>query len=109
LSKNSELSSISQLYGYINAYKYNTRSNPDLNYYSYSFAFTPETLQPSGAYNMSNTGKFWISLVLDYTKILKYVGGYNNSKQLSIKMNLFTYEYNILRFQSGIAGLLYQQ
>ena len=38
-----EYSSISELYGYINAYKYNTRSKPDLKYYSYSFAFTPET------------------------------------------------------------------
>ena len=109
LNNNSNLSSISQLYGYINAYKYNTRSNPNLSYYSYSFAFKPETLQPTGAYNMSNTSKFWISLVLDYSKLLKYIGGYNNLKQLSIKMNLLTYEYNILRFQSGIAGLLYQQ
>ena len=58
---------------------------------------------------MSNCYKYGIIVVLDYQKLLNYIGGYKNLKQMSIQMDLFTYEYNILRFQSGIAGLLFQQ
>ena len=46
---------------------------------------------------------------MDYQKLLVYIGGYKNLKEISIQMDLFTYEYNILRFQSGIAGLLFQK
>ena len=94
---------------YINTYKYNTRSNPDSIYNSYSYSFDPEAFQPTGAFNMSNCYKYGIIVVLDYQKLLNYIGGYKNLKQMSIQMDLFTYEYNILRFQSGIAGLLFQQ
>ena len=104
-----QYSSVNDLYKYVNAYKYNTRSNPNLIYYSYSFSFNPELFQPTGSFNMSNCYKFGINVIMDYKKIIKYIGGYNNLKQMTVKMNLFTYEYNILRFQSGIAGLLFQK
>ena len=104
-----ESSNFEPINRYINTYKYNTRSNPDSIYNSYSFSFDPESFQPTGAFNMSNCYKYGITVVMDYQKLLVYIGGYKNLKQISIQMNLFTYEYNILRFQSGIAGLLFQQ
>ena len=93
----------------MNTYKYNTRSNPNTKYYSYSFAFTPETLQPTGAINMSTNLYYGIQVVLDKTQMLKYLqnNDINNLNKITIKMNLYTLEYNILRYQSGLSGLLY--
>ena len=94
---------------FMNTYKYNTRSNPNTKYYSYSFAFTPETLQPTGAINMSTNLYYGIQVVLDKTQMLKYLqnNDINNLNKITIKMNLYTLEYNILRYQSGLSGLLY--
>jgi hypothetical protein len=94
---------------FMNTYKYNTRSNPNTKYYSYSFAFTPETLQPTGALNMSANLYYGIQVVLDKTQMLLYLQNneINNINKISVKMNLYTLEYNILRYQSGLSGLLY--
>lgn len=94
---------------YFTTYKYNTRSTPDFPYYSYSFALCPETFQPTGSYNMSNTKRFGIQLVINKQKILEYIKGYENLEKLSINMKLYTLEYNILRFQSSIGGLLFNK
>lgn len=94
---------------YLNTYKYNTRSEPSFPYYSYSFALCPESFQPTGSYNMSNTKRFGIQLIISKEKLLKYIQGYGNLDKLSINMKLYTLEYNILRFQSGLAGLLFKQ
>ena len=94
---------------YLTTYKYNTRADPDFPYYSYSFALCPETFQPTGSYNMSNTKKFGIQLVINKQKILQYIKGYGNLEKLSINMKLYTLEYNILRFQSSIGGLLFNK
>ena len=94
---------------YLNTYKYNTRSDPSIPYYSYSFSLKPESFQPSGTFNMSNIQKFGIQLIINKQKLLKYVQGYANLEKLSINMKLCTFEYNIIRYQSGIAGLLFYQ
>jgi len=94
---------------YLTTYRYNTRSDPDFPYYSYSFALCPETFQPTGSYNMSNTKRFGIQLVINKSKILEYIKGYGNLEKLSINMKLYTLEYNILRFQSSIGGLLFNK
>ena len=69
----------------------------------------PETFQPTGSYNMSNTKRFGIQLVINKPKILQYIKGYGNLEKLSINMKLYTLEYNILRFQSSIGGLLFNK
>ena len=58
---------------------------------------------------MSNTKRFGIQLVINKPKILEYIKGYGNLEKLSINMKLYTLEYNILRFQSSIGGLLFNK
>ena len=94
---------------YLNTYKYNTRSDPSFPYYSYSFAICPESFQPTGTFNMSNIKKFGIQIIINKSKLLKYIQGYGNLDKLAINMKLFTSEYNIVRYQSGLAGLLFSK
>ena len=59
---------------------------------------------------MYNT--FRIQLVIDKNKFLKYFGTINNSTNLDtimITLNLTTLEYNLVRYQSGLAGLLFMK
>jgi hypothetical protein len=94
----------------INSYKYNTKNLLDTNYNVYSFALFPEKLQPTGAFNMSVINTFTIQLVLDKKKYLQYfktIGKTTNLDSMTIQMNLQTIEYNVLRYQSGLAGLLF--
>jgi hypothetical protein len=94
----------------INSYKYNTKNLLNTKFNVYSFALYPEKLQPTGAFNMKVINKFTIQLVLDKQKYLQYfksVGNTTNLDTVTIQMNLQTIEYNILRYQAGIAGLLF--
>jgi hypothetical protein len=94
----------------MNGYKYNTKELLDANYNIYSFALFPEKLQPTGAFNMNVINNFTIQLVLDKKKFMQYfanLGKLTNNDTITIKMNLETLEYNIIRYQSGIAGLLF--
>ena len=94
----------------LNPYKYNTKVNLDKNYNTYSFALKPTDFQPSGAINMSNYKTFKVVIQIDKIKFLKYLNNINtlfNLKDVNFKMCFTTYEYNILRYQSSLAGLLF--
>ena len=96
----------------INQYKYNTRADPNNNINVYSFAFEPEKFQPTGSINMDMYNSFRIQLILDKNKFLQYFGSFNSITNLDttmITMNLSTLEYNLLRYQSGLAGLLFMK
>jgi hypothetical protein len=94
----------------LNPYKYNTKVKTDKNYNTYSFALEPTEFQPSGAINMSNYKIFRIQVQIDRNKFLKYFYNINtlfNLNDINFKMFLTTYEYNIVRYQSSLAGLLF--
>jgi hypothetical protein len=96
----------------INQYKYNTRADPNNNINVYSFAFEPEKFQPTGSINMDMYNSFRIQLILDKNKFLQNFGSFNsitNLDTIMITMNLSTLEYNLLRYQSGLAGLLFMK
>jgi hypothetical protein len=96
----------------INQYKYNTRADPANNINVYSFSFDPEKFQPTGAINMDMYNTFRIQLILDKSKFLKYFGNISSISNLDtimITMNLSTLEYNLIRYQSGLAGLLFMK
>lgn len=79
----------------VQPYQHHTRM-PAKNIYCYSFALTPEDQQPSGSCNFSRID----SAELIFT-----------AKQLSAaapgKLKVFAISYNVLRLQSGMAGLAY--
>jgi hypothetical protein len=94
----------------LNPYKYNTKVNLDKNYNTYSFALEPTDFQPTGAVNMSNYKSFRIQIQIDKLKFFKYLNNINelfNLKDINFKILLTTYEYNIVRYQSSLAGLLF--
>lgn len=94
----------------LNPYKYNTKVNLDKNYNTYSFALEPTEFQPTGAINMSNYKTFRIQIQIDKQKFFKYLNDINtlfNLKDINFKILFTTYEYNIVRYQSSLAGLLF--
>ena len=94
----------------LNPYKYNIKTNLNKNYNTYSFALEPMIFQPSGAINMSNIKVFTIQIKISKLKLLLYLKRLNvlfNLNDIVLKMNLATYEYNLVRYQSGLAGLLF--
>lgn len=94
----------------LNPYKYNTKVKLEKKYNVYSFALEPTKFQPSGTINMNNYKTFKIQLQIDKNKVLKYVNSLNTLfglKDVNLKMNLTTYEYNIVRYQSSLGGLLF--
>ena len=102
----------SSVYNTLNKFKFNSRSYANNFYNNFSFALNPEDFQPSGALNMSLIKKFTIQLIFDRSKLLNYISKMNNISNLqkfSIKLSLFTFEYNIIRYQAGISGLLFNK
>ena len=94
----------------LNPYRYNTKVKLEKHYNVYSFALEPTEFQPSGAINMSNYKMFRIQVQIDKYKFLKYINELNtifNLKDINFKMLLTTYEYNVVRYQSSLAGLLF--
>ena len=94
----------------LNPYKYNTKVKLEKYYNTYSFGLEPLLFQPSGAINMSNYKIFRIQIQIDKQKLVNYLKNFNilfNLKNLYLKIFLTTYEYNILRYQSGLGGLLF--
>jgi len=63
--------------------------------YSYSFALKPELHQPSGTCNFSRIDNSQINIIL------------KNSMYTPCNLKLFAVNYNILRIQSGMAGLAF--
>ncbi len=88
----------------INKYKYNTRATNNSFINTYSFALKPEEFQPSGTFNTSAIKKFTITLFINISLIKKFVSNKNN---FVVKLNLNTVGYNWIRYQAGLAGLLY--
>jgi len=96
----------------INPYKYNTRVDVNNNINTYSFAFEPEKFQPTGAINMNMYNTFRIQVVIDKNKFLKYFGNIKTATNLDsimMRLNLTTLEYNLVRYQSGLGGLLFMK
>lgn len=94
----------------LNPYKYNTKVNLDKNYNTYSFALEPTDFQPTGAINMSNYKTFRIQIQIDKKKFFKYLNNINtlfDLKDINFKIFFTTYEYNIVRYQSSLAGILF--
>lgn len=59
---------------------------------------------------MSNYKTFRIQIQIDKQKFFKYLNDINtlfNLKDINFKILFTTYEYNIVRYQSSLAGLLF--
>jgi hypothetical protein len=96
----------------INQYKYHTRANNKNIYNVYSFAFKPEDFQPTGAVNLSKIDNLEIELLLDNNKIIKFIERTNTFlviQKISATINLHALGYNVIRYQGGLAGLLYNK
>ena len=96
----------------LNPYRYNTRVDMDNNINTYSFAFEPEKFQPTGSINMDMYNTFRIQLVIDKNKFIEYFGYFNyisNLDTITMTLKLSTLEYNLIRYQSGLAGLLFMK
>jgi hypothetical protein len=94
----------------LNPYKYNTKALSYSNDNTYSFSLEPMEFQPTGAINMSNIDTFTIQVEININKLLYYLDSLNilfDLDKVSLSMGLTTYEYNLIRYQSGLAGLLF--
>jgi len=94
----------------LNPYRYNTKVILNKKYNTYSFSLEPTLFQPSGAINMSNIKTFTIQIKIDKIKLLLYLKNLNilfNLKTINLEMNLTTFEYNFIRYQSGLSGILF--
>ena len=59
---------------------------------------------------MYNYKKITIKVEIDKVKFIKYLNQLKtlfSLKNINLKILLTTYEYNIVRYQSGLAGLLF--
>jgi hypothetical protein len=96
----------------LNPYRYNTRVDSNNIINTYSFAFEPEKFQPTGSINMDMYNTFRIQLIMDKNKFIQYFGYFNyisNLDTITITLKLSTLEYNLIRYQSGLAGLLFMK
>lgn len=74
--------------------KHTGRPDPSFEFYTYSFALKPEVYYPTGQVNMSRIIHKKLNVKLDETSTL------NN-----IDVQIYAINYNILRIESGLAGL----
>ena len=79
----------------IQPYQYHTRV-PRNFIYVYSFAFKPEQHQPTGTCNFSRLDNASLELTLNDCVIQK-----------ETQLNIYAKNYNVLRIEAGIAGLVY--
>jgi hypothetical protein len=94
----------------LNFYRYNTRADLRKNIYAYSFAMEPEQFQPTGAINMSTLSTFTIRVHFDRKKLLEYynvISTLFNINNIKVSLSMNSMEYNLVRYQSGLAGLLF--
>jgi hypothetical protein len=94
----------------LNIYKYNTKYTKNKNYSVYSFALQPEEFQPTGAINMNNFRYFSIEILINKQYIFNYLKDKNfidKLKNIKLTIHLNTLEYNFVRYQSGLSGLLF--
>lgn len=76
-------------------YQYHTRV-PRNFIYIYSFSLKPEEFQPSGTCNFSRIDSATLDLVLNECVIQK-----------DTQLNIYATNYNVLRIEAGIAGIVY--
>lgn len=96
----------------LNPYKYNTKTLLNKNYNTYSFGLEPTEFQPNGAFNMSNIKTFTIQIEINTNKLMNYIKNLNvlfDLNNLNFEIELSTFEYNLIRYQSGLSGLLFIQ
>lgn len=79
----------------IQPYQFHTRV-PKNFIYVYSFAFKPEQHQPTGTCNFSRLDNVSLELILNDCVIQK-----------ETQLNVYAVNYNVLRIEAGIAGLVY--
>lgn len=94
----------------LNPYKYNTKTLLSKNYNTYSFGLEPTEFQPSGTFNMSNIAIFTIQIEINTLKLINYIKNLNvlfDLYNLNFNIELSTFEYNLVRYQSGLSGLLF--
>ncbi len=94
----------------INPYRYNTRANNNGIYNVYSFALEPEEFQPTGAINLNLTKIFTIQVTMDKRKLINYFAKTKslfNLSNVNAQINLTTLQYNFIRYQGGLSGLLF--
>ncbi len=94
----------------INPSRYHTRANGDNYYNVYSFALEPEQFQPTGAMNLNPYKVFTIEIVLSKKGLVDYISNVDTLfglNKLSIEIDLNTVNYNFVRYQSGLSGLLF--
>jgi len=95
----------------LNKYKYCTRANEDkIN--TYSFSYEPNNIQPSGAVNLYKLDKFTIEIAINNKLLVEVINRISNFwtiESIDWNLNLHTLNYNILRYQSGLSGLLYKR
>ena len=113
-SNSNEKTSYNKITTLINPYKYNTRVISSNTYNVYSFSLNPSESnpqkQPSGAINMSCFDTFTIKIKLNQIKLLNYLRTLKilyGIEDVKIEIKLMSYEYNFIRYQSGLAGLLF--
>jgi hypothetical protein len=70
----------------------------------YSFALTPEEHQPSGTCNFSRIDNATLTPTLGRTGSTDFKGEYLASDS---NINVYAFNYNVLRVMSGMAGLAY--
>ena len=105
-----QLKNYSQINRNIDQYKYHTRADNKNIYNVYSFAFKPEDFQPTGAVNLSKINNLQIQLILNNQLVLTLIQRlekFIKVQKVSATLKLWATGYNIMRYQAGIAGLLF--
>jgi hypothetical protein len=95
----------------LNKYKYCTRANEN-NINTYSFSYEPNNIQPSGAVNLYKLNKFTIEIAINNKLLVEVINKISNFwriESIDWNLNLQSLNYNILRYQSGLSGLLYKR
>lgn len=95
----------------INKYKYCTRGNNNKKTNVYSFSLEPNNIQPSGSVNFYKLKETSIEIAIDnqkFKKLLQNLSNFFIIKNISLTMYLTTFNYNFLRYQSGLSGLLFK-
>jgi hypothetical protein len=90
-------------YNYVNPHKYHN-STPVDGVNVYSFALTPEKLQPSGTCNLSIVDFVDFKIKLEESTLEKM-----KLESIRFDIRIYAHSYNFLRVMSGLAGLAFYE
>ena len=79
---------------------------------TYSFSYEPNNIQPSGAVNFYKIDKFTIEIAINnelFMNVINKLSNFLTIESIDWNINLYSLNYNILRYQSGLSGLLYKR